>query len=200
MALAFYELSGGDNFVPRKAELMAAAKAEQAKKDSDRQARLASVEPEQVQLPKAVEEVKLSKAPDAVVTRAAVTDQNVTVATAALASEESAQGAVPTTLISLEQSGEMFARPLTQLGATPAEARPRMITQPQPQADLREVAGSRVNMRSGPGTGYDVLTSLTQGTEVEVIESDGAGWVKLRAVDEDIVGWMAEYLLTEPTG
>jgi uncharacterized protein YgiM (DUF1202 family) len=129
-----------------------------------------------------------------------VTDQNVTVATAALTDEESAQGAVPTTLISLEQSGKMFARPLTQLGATPAEARPRMITQPQPQADLREVAGSRVNMRSGPGTGYDVLTSLAQGTEVEVIESDGAGWVKLRAVDEDIVGWMAEYLLTEPTG
>jgi len=66
-----------------------------------------------------------------------------------------------------------------------------------PAADLREVAGSWVNLRSGPGTDYGRLTALPAGTSVEVLEVDASGWARLRVVDSDQTGWMAERLLTD---
>lgn len=60
---------------------------------------------------------------------------------------------------------------------------------------MREVAGTRVNMRLGPGTGHSVVTQLSQGTEVEVLRAEG-GWLKLRVVDSKRIGWMADYLVT----
>lgn len=194
MALAFYELSGGDDFTPRKAESIAAAKAEQEAKEQARATRRAQVTPDRVPLPTAVAEVALRTQPEpAVATQAAPVQSAVQTADAA-----DPEATLRTTLISLEQSGEMFARPISQLGATPEAVRPAYV--PQPTVDMREVAGSRVNMRVGPGTSFGVVTSLPQGTAVEVIDTDGSGWVKLRTVDEELVGWMAEYLLTEPTG
>lgn len=68
-----------------------------------------------------------------------------------------------------------------------------------PAADLRQVAKSRVNMRNGPGRSYSVLAKLDQGDKVEVLSDNGAGWVKLRT-EEGRVGWMAEFLLSAPTG
>ena len=198
MALAFYELSGGDDFTPRKAELIAEAKAAQEAKEADRAARLANVQPAPAPVPSAVSEVVLRTVPEPAV-QVAVTPAAAPEPSTAPAVRD-ANAPVPTTLISLEQSGAMFARPLTQLGSTPEQARPALVTQPQARADLREVAGSRVNMRLGPGTSYDIVTSLPQGTAVEVIDSDGSGWVKLRTIEEDQVGWMAEYLLSDPTG
>ena len=62
-------------------------------------------------------------------------------------------------------------------------------------ADLRQVKASRVNMRGGPGTGFDVVGKLTRGEEVEVLTDNGDGWVKLRVVDTGRVGWMADFLL-----
>lgn len=62
--------------------------------------------------------------------------------------------------------------------------------------DIREVRGTRVNMRGGPGTRYSVLAKLTKGMEVEVIGIPGDGWVKLRVLDTGRVGWMAERLVT----
>lgn len=63
-------------------------------------------------------------------------------------------------------------------------------------ATLREVAARAVNMRAGPDTSYSVLDTLPQGTQTEVVESDGAGWVRVRVVDTGQMGWMAERLLT----
>lgn len=63
-------------------------------------------------------------------------------------------------------------------------------------ADLREVAGKRVNMRSGPGTNYDVLDTLTRGMQTEVIEVNDDGWARVRVTTTDQIGWMAERLLT----
>lgn len=62
--------------------------------------------------------------------------------------------------------------------------------------DYREVTGSRVNLRGGPGTSYDVVTQLLQGEEVEVMDETGDGWVKLRALDGNNVGWMSADFLT----
>ena len=66
-----------------------------------------------------------------------------------------------------------------------------------PLLDLRAVAGSRVNMRSGPGTSFDVLDTLPQGTEAEVIEVNADGWARIRVLESGAEGWMAERLLTE---
>lgn len=63
-------------------------------------------------------------------------------------------------------------------------------------ADIRVVKSSRVNMRGGPSTTYDILAKLNQGTEAEILQLNDSGWVKLRVIDSGQVGWMAERLLT----
>ena len=67
----------------------------------------------------------------------------------------------------------------------------------EPKLDIREVAGSRVNMRMGPGTGFDVITTLDGGTKLEVLSVDDSGWANVSTVDRGIEGWMAERLLTD---
>jgi len=62
--------------------------------------------------------------------------------------------------------------------------------------DLRTVAGSRVNMRAGPGTNYNVLDTLVAGTWTEVLEIDSEGWARIRNMDTGQEGWMAERLLS----
>lgn len=61
--------------------------------------------------------------------------------------------------------------------------------------DLRAVSGSRVNMRTGPGTNYGVLDKLVRGTQAEVIEITGDGWARIRVVETGQVGWLAAKLL-----
>ncbi len=61
--------------------------------------------------------------------------------------------------------------------------------------DIRAVTGSRVNLRDGPSTNYGVVTQLLRGEEVEVLTDDGSGWVELRALDGDNVGWMSASFL-----
>ncbi|MEL6960067.1 MAG: SH3 domain-containing protein [Pseudomonadota bacterium] len=77
--------------------------------------------------------------------------------------------------------------------AAPAAPEPVL----EPAIDLREVAGSRVNMRMGPGTNYDVITTLNGGTQIEVLSVDATGWANIRTMDLGIEGWMAERLLTD---
>ncbi|MFG6589469.1 SH3 domain-containing protein [Sulfitobacter sp. 1A12157] len=63
------------------------------------------------------------------------------------------------------------------------------------QADIRKVNGTRVNVRGGPGTNFGVVGKLGKGDAVEVIEDNGAGWVRFRSVDGSESGWMADFLL-----
>lgn len=63
-------------------------------------------------------------------------------------------------------------------------------------ADLREVAATRVNMRAGPGTAHDILARLGRGQNVEVLENNGSGWLRLRTLPDDQVGWIAERLIS----
>ena len=60
--------------------------------------------------------------------------------------------------------------------------------------DVRMVAGSRVNMRLGPGTAHGVVTVLAGGTRTEVLEENG-GWARVRAED-GTTGWMSARLLS----
>ncbi|WP_204113000.1 SH3 domain-containing protein [Shimia biformata] len=79
----------------------------------------------------------------------------------------------------------------TEGGETPS-AIPQILAQ-----DFREVNGNRVNMRAGPGTGYQVLDTLVRGQVVEVLTTEANGWSKLRVVDTQRIGWMSSRLLTE---
>jgi hypothetical protein len=194
MAFAFYELSGGDDFTPRKAEMIAQVEAERAAKAEDRAERVAVRETSQ---DKPATPAKPS-------TDASLVTVALVTATAAPAAETPAAAAprvvtreerLQPTLISLEQSSDLFARPLVRLEDDSQTETQELLTK-----DIRQVTANRVNMRNGPGTSFGVLTKLTRGTEVEVLSTNGEGWVKLRTVDDQIVGWMAAYLLTEPTG
>ncbi len=157
---AFYEVSGGANFVP--------------------EARVANVDP---------------LATAETVTRANTTDM------ASLG-----QGSVPlvqpataipaaAAVVSAEPASFETTPAIAPVAATVAAdvaTSSTVVT-----ADLRSVSGQRVNMRQGPGTSFGVVDTLPQGTLAEVIEVGADGWAKVRIVDTDQVGWMAERLLTK---
>ena len=62
----------------------------------------------------------------------------------------------------------------------------------QLSGEMRLVSGDRVNMRSGPGTGYGVIGSFPEGTQAMLLETDG-NWG--RVVIEGTEGWMSTRLL-----
>ncbi|MDW4500544.1 SH3 domain-containing protein [Sulfitobacter sp. D35] len=66
-----------------------------------------------------------------------------------------------------------------------------------PGADIRQVTGTLVNVRGGPGTDFEVVGQLSEGAPVEIIRDNGAGWVQMRPVDGGETGWMADFLLSD---
>ena len=64
-------------------------------------------------------------------------------------------------------------------------------------ADIRTVSANRVNVRGGPGTDFGVVTKLTRGDAVEILQDNGDGWVKMRTLDGGPEGWMADFLLAD---
>ncbi|PYE85093.1 SH3 domain-containing protein [Pseudoroseicyclus aestuarii] len=81
------------------------------------------------------------------------------------------------------------AAPAEEQLTAPAEAE---ATEAAP-LPLVEIAGSRVNMREGPSTGYPVLATLDGGTQMRVLDSE-SGWVRVEVVGSGATGWMAERL------
>lgn len=73
-------------------------------------------------------------------------------------------------------------------------------SQPEPQKDLRQVTGNSVNMRAGPGTTFGILAKVTRGTEVEVLEDFGNGWLRLRVLETNRVGWISGTLISGAQG
>ncbi|MEM9349690.1 MAG: SH3 domain-containing protein [Pseudomonadota bacterium] len=119
-----------------------------------------------------------------------------------------AKAAPATTVILGEPEAPAAAEPITL--ASFGDTQSSLVTllsdaavsrQPTPEevvvapVDLRSVSGSRVNMRNGPGTQYQVLAQLVRGDEAEVLQDPGAGWVKIRVAKTGRVGWMAASLL-----
>ena len=66
---------------------------------------------------------------------------------------------------------------------------------PEPQKDIREVSGTRVNMRDGPGTIYPIVGKATIGQKVEVLSDSGTGWLRLRVLPQQQVGWISSSLI-----
>ncbi len=59
-------------------------------------------------------------------------------------------------------------------------------------AEMVSIKGSVVNMRSGPGTGSQVLWELEQGYPLQVLQRKGS-WLKVKDFEND-KGWVARAL------
>ena len=206
---SFYELSGGSAYQPlegsrqhvaalKKAQAEA-AKARVAKLDAAHEARqTALVWPSDDSLPENALGFAVlgggsgtdDAAGDAVVTRAAVNLDSLPRIT------------ITRSQPATSPKGDIQRVTLTSAGADPvlapetASIAPAVVQSEDPVLDIRTVQGRKVNMRMGPGTKYNVVGKLTGGTEVEVLQEPGNGWVKLRVVETRRVGWMADYLVT----
>lgn len=62
------------------------------------------------------------------------------------------------------------------------------------------VTASRVNMRAGPSTGAQVVTSLAGGTMVEALAPEQGGWINVRAPSGDLGYVSAQFLSSTPPG
>ena len=88
-----------------------------------------------------------------------------------------------------------FTEPVAPIEITP-EA---IVTAPEPTLELVRIAGSRVNIRSGPGTENGVVTTLDGGEEVEVLSRAENGWVEVRLPDDLGTGWVSGTLVEPAT-
>ena len=95
------------------------------------------------------------------------------------------------TLASLED-GVAGLRQITE--DTPQEA-VESAALPEPEKDIREISGTRVNMRDGPGTIYPIIGKATIGQKVEVLSESGTGWLRLRVLPQQQVGWISSSLV-----
>ncbi|MFZ3584290.1 SH3 domain-containing protein [Loktanella sp. DJP18] len=173
LAWTFYVMSGGANFQP--------------------ETRIADAEAAQPEVTRAQTAGLIDISPT--VAPATVAEASAT----ASATESPAQTAEPVA-ISLETtpafSGETArSAPVAPNFTSLSAPAPAAVGSPD-LAAIREVAGRAVNMREGPSTSFDVIDTLPQGTQTEVIDSDGAGWVRVRVLETGQIGWMAERLLT----
>jgi hypothetical protein len=84
--------------------------------------------------------------------------------------------------------------PLDQIIATSPPAQPEIAR------DIRRITGNVVNFRSGPGTRYGVVGKLSRGAEVEVLETFDNGWLRMRAIESNRVGWVLGSLVAKSDG
>lgn len=85
---------------------------------------------------------------------------------------------------------------------THAPAPPSVDTATADPVDIVYVTGARVNMRSGPGSHYGWVASVTRGTRLILIEKRDR-WYKVQAdIDgQTVTGWMAaSFLSTDRIG
>ena len=199
LAFAFYELSGGSDFEPASVRMASLAPAPEKAPEVD----VAEIKPAAVQTAP-VEKIVVSETQEgqAEVTRVALNlttrsdtnlsnfpvsqDPETVPENVSLVTEGSATASIDTPAIipSLIAPGE-------------SEAPVEEVRLEDSILDVREVTGSRVNVRGGPGTGFSVVNKLVRGDAVEVLEDNGEGWVRMRPVDGGSEGWMADFLLTQ---
>ena len=73
-------------------------------------------------------------------------------------------------------------------------------SQPSTSTTKATVTADSLNVRSGAGTSYSVITKLSKGTVVDVIESASNGWKKIKT-SGGTTGWVSgDYLTTGSAG
>ncbi|MEP2028290.1 MAG: SH3 domain-containing protein [Paracoccaceae bacterium] len=209
MGWTFYELSGGADFVPPSANQAGVAEhfAEPETIAVSSEPVIADLappkpapKPEPVVLPDVTQKLELAAepapddAPEELIVAAISaeipispepTESNIVLSTEWSVGEQT-QSLGTDTVFSLASLG--------QLTETVPETAPAPPSQDLAQ-ETRFVTATRVNVRSGPGTDHSVVSSLTSGAEVQVLNDPGDGWVKMRHNDSETVGWMAASLL-----
>lgn len=200
MGLAFYELSGGKDFVPpSQRQVSAAVTTEPAEPDSQAVSR-SGIDPSVAEL-KVARVSTRGDAPEAELVKA-VAIRN---APADSAAEAKPRPAAAAKTPKPNNIGEGTLKVIALTSPDPSEARARVqaalakadVQDPAAPAarDTRSVTGTTVNMRNGPGTRYSVTDRLNRGDLVEVLQDPGNGWVKLRVKESGRIGWMADFLL-----
>lgn len=82
----------------------------------------------------------------------------------------------------------------------PLEIAPEAIAAaPAPAVEMVKISGSRVNIRSGPGTENAVVLTLDGGTVIEALSITDSGWIEIRLPDGAGIGWVSATLV-EPAG
>ncbi|MEM9550836.1 MAG: SH3 domain-containing protein [Pseudomonadota bacterium] len=210
---AFYEMSGGADFEPRGTREIAAAARAAEEAEAKRS-------PNAVVVTRDLPAITNTVAPTLVAATqegapkpvSAVPHVPAAFETAEarreiiLVSDEGGEAGVPTVSLAALDRGDLDVvapldafKPGVVVPATLATIE-EAATEAEPAPDLRRITGSRVNMRNGPGTQYDVLARLTSGDEVIVLADPGTGWLKLQPKDGGPVGWMADFLVSDPEG
>ncbi|SHF43881.1 SH3 domain-containing protein [Ruegeria intermedia] len=110
--------------------------------------------------------------------------------------------ALQSDMSALEDQGQTFslasldANTALTLREAPEAPEPAETALPAPPPkDIRRVAGTRVNMRDGPGTIYPIIGKARMGQKVEVLSDSGTGWLRLRVLPEQQVGWISASLI-----
>ena len=194
---AFYEMSGGADFEPRGVRAL----------KPERVAKAAPPDPKPLVFPLEAEKLVVKSALGGSKTvQAAPVPQPAEVSredTIALLSQAAIglnagftlfpDAAANITLASLEQGAAAFQ----QNSVTVGPQAPEVPVVQEPARDIREVAGTRVNMRDGPGTTFPVIARLNIGHKVEVLDDSGTGWLRLRVLPEQQVGWISASLISK---
>ena len=186
LGFVFWELSGGSDFEPKTRAQTAEKKAPKQVEDAPVVARAAL----------SVPIIKASATPAD--TQSAATPVLLSAEATNLQEADTTQ---PVVVASLVTGLDSFATPgtpvLVKPTVTDADVQDTLALALESQSapDLRRVRGSRVNMRGGPGTSYNVLMVLPRDREVEVLRENGSGWVKLKDSETGRIGWMASKML-----
>ena len=183
----FYVMSGGPDFEPRglrseqpvrvastlQTTTVAPARAEELVTNVAVRTPSARVQPQ----PKVEDVVQIEAEPASLQTLSGISvfeDQSANITLASL--EDGVAGLRQTTDIQPQESAQ------TELV-------------PEIEKDIREISGTRVNMRDGPGTIYPIIGKASIGQQVEVLSESGTGWLRLRVLPEQQVGWISASLV-----
>lgn len=182
LGFALYEMSGGADFEPASA-------------------RIAAATPEATQPKEVVAATPKAQtpAPAAVINTAAITkiDSTPSVTRVSLNLTDVSDAVAKATQTPQPRDTTI----ITDSSQTPQIILPSLIATtstsvPTGASDVRVVSGNRVNVRGGPSTDYGIVSKLTRGDEVRILEDNGNGWVLMEPLEGGESGWMADFLLT----
>ncbi|MEO9780008.1 MAG: SH3 domain-containing protein [Sedimentitalea sp.] len=204
MALVFYELSGGSEFQPPERPQVAESPLKKDVVQTPRRVSIVADKPVRT-IPTTLSDQPavvpaVADEPEIIETRApspelqqvrASLSQGLTLVT------DGAQAA-DLSLASLEL-GATGLRTTTGTETDTVDGTPRQADLfASQEADIREITGTRVNMRDGPGTIYPIIARLNIGQSVEVLSESGTGWLRLRTMPGQQLGWISASLVSKP--
>lgn len=203
LALVFYEMSGGSDFQPPERPQAAENTVKQEAEPAPRRVSIVADKPVRVTPASLVTKTAVVAETEVIETRAPSPELQQVRASLSRGLTLVSDGAQVSDLslasLELGASGLRSATTATESGA--AEATVGQVDAFAPQgADLREIIGTRVNMRDGPGTIYPVIARLTIGQTVEVLSESGTGWLRLRTMPGRQLGWISASLVSKPGG